>query len=192
MELDNNVSQIDDKAYLDDPRLKELRPAHRMVMICFLNGMNQVQTAKYLSVGVGMVSKLWNKTDFRTLFEELDRKRQGLAISKTAIVKKRIMEESINAQEILIQLMNNEQTAPSIRSSIAMDILNRAGHKPKDEVEIKQAVTMRVADIGYDPSKDPFMQYTKDYQKDGEEEFLASEEEDLARLEEELENEEEE
>jgi hypothetical protein len=147
------------KSYLSDERLKTLRPSHRMLMICFLNGMRIGEAASFVGCSAGMASKKWNDPSFRSLFEDIDAKRRGIAIEKTTNVKKTFVDKSERAQEILLGMMEDETVGKHLRYSICKEVLYQSGHKPKEEIEITAPLNLRVTDLGYNPSvDDPYMQ----------------------------------
>lgn len=138
-----------------DARLKDLRPAHRIVMLCFLNGLKQTETAEYLGIHPNTVSHLWNSPSFRSLFEELDAKRCGITLDTTSQVRRKFTEHSQKAEEILSAIMEDETAPPSVRAACARDILDRAGHKPVENINISRPISIRVTDNGYNPEDDP-------------------------------------
>jgi len=165
---------------------QRLKPPYRMILIYLLNGYSQVETARILGYSNKTISFVWcNNKRFKKAFEELSKERDSKATDNASRVRKLIDSASIEAQECLAELIKNDNTPPSVKHSASKTILEMAGHKAPERLEIThdKPLEIKVSDDDYDPSEDPYFKNHPD--KDS---ILAKESARVQRELEEIEN----
>ena len=144
----------------NNQKAKRLKPPYRMILIYLLNGYSQTETSRFLGYSNRTISWIWcNHEGFKEAFEELSSERDDKATSEAANVRRKIDESSVAAQECLADLIGKNSTAPdSVKHSASKTILEMAGHKAPDRVEIthEKPLEIKVSDDNYNPSDDLF------------------------------------
>ena len=167
-----------------EERYAHFRPSWWMIMVGFLQGMRQVDLSNELGISTGTISNRWRDKEFRQAYSEMNALRNKKAIENFSIVKDNIDTSSVRAEEILVELMEDESITPSVRHSSAKEILYMAGHKPKERlsIDMDRPVDITVRSPEYKKEDDPFEQYKRE--GDGERGDKEQEEKDLSLLDE--------
>lgn len=143
---------------------KNLRPSHELAMICFLEGMNQIDTAKHTGMSKNTVSALWNNVDFQAAWVELKNFRNALVISNTAKVRQTLNTTQQKAADTLATLLDDSEVPPSVQYSVAKTVLEMTGHKPPEHISIsdERPKEIVVRDENYKKEDDPYWKAKKE------------------------------
>ena len=146
-----------------EERHPKFKPIYWRVMIGFLEGMKHIRIAESLGIHQNSVGRLWNDPVYRSVFNELNSKRNLKAIENFSKVREALDTNSVLAEQVLVDLMLDEDTAANVRSSNAREILHMAGHKPKERLEVvsNNEVVIVTKDPDYNPDDDPYVQNKK-------------------------------
>ena len=166
--------------------VRGMRPSWWRILVYMMAGKSQIDTAKALGISSSTVSRLWNNNRFRTIFDMFNLKRNETMTENFAMVSEAADKHSVMAEEILAEIMQDDTLAASARVSASKHILDMAGHKPKEKLEIteqKPVILTMGTDTGYNKMEDPYYQIKKDLgQTDPDEEKDEEMESDLAML----------
>ena len=148
----------------EEVKLKKLRPSHELAMICFLEGLNQIDTAKRTGMCKNTVSVLWNSPEFQSAWLELKNFRNALVISNTLKVRQTLNKTQQSAADTLASLLVDQETPPSVQYSVAKTVLEMTGHKPPDHISItdERPKEIVIKDEGYKKEDDPYYQAKKE------------------------------
>ena len=101
----------------------------RLLHMCYSNK----NIAKKLGVSEQMVSNVKNSPAIKTKLRILEK----ASDAETVDVRKMILEKAASCVTKLHELMDKEETTPSLKVRIAMDQLDRAGFAPVRQLETK-------------------------------------------------------
>lgn len=132
---------IDDKGGFFNPldpsfAILHESPKHRLIIWLRAQGKTLKEIAELTNTTLSWVSQVCRQPWAR------ERMRQEIDALGKNIVKTMIENDAPEAQQILGDIMRDETVKPATRAACAMDILDRAIGKPKQEIESHTSVTM--------------------------------------------------
>lgn len=110
---------------------KKLKHRHKLVAFMAANGMTNAAIAKQLDCSSSRVTTILSSNRIQL---EIKRIQSEIFINDP---KKRFMEILPRAIDIAEEVLENEETNPSLRVDVAFRFMDRALGKPKESVEVK-------------------------------------------------------
>jgi hypothetical protein len=153
------------KELMQDEEFKKLRPQHRALMPLFLQGYKSSEIAEFVGLHRNTVYNVWNNPTFQKVYNKLDALRHEKVTSNIAKVRDILDKSSVEAATYLTQLVEDEMVPVSIRHRSAKDILEMAGHKATNRVELddkRDHEVIEIRDPNYSIEDDPYYQQQKE------------------------------
>lgn len=146
-------------------------PLWRAIMVLSIAGMKQVGVARFLGISRVTVYNAHKDDRFAECLDKLTIMKMEKVSDIVKQVRDGFQSNSLKAQEILADIMNDDNASETARISAAREILDRAGHKPPDKIELtgNQITQLRIKDMGYDREDDPYYKLSKKVGKKPEE-----------------------
>lgn len=162
-DIDLNEGLIEE--LLQDEEFKKLKPQHRALMPLFLQGYKGHQIAEFMGLHRNTIYNVWNNPKFQEVYNKLDALRHEKVTSNIAKVRDILDKSSVEAAMYLADLVEDEMVPVSIRHRSAKDILEMAGHKATNRVELddkRDHDVIEIRDPNYSLEDDPYYQHQKE------------------------------
>lgn len=120
-------------------QITELRSRHQQILRMDIKGISQVEIAECLGISAQMVSIAQNSDVYRAEKSRIQAELTNRAVTdatEASKVKQKILAVSGIAIDKLEEILTDRLSDPKLQTDIAFDILDRAGHKPAQKVEI--------------------------------------------------------
>lgn len=125
------------------------RPYHEKILIEAVNGLNKVDIAKKLKIGVPSVSRVISSPIFKMKLRDINGRIMGKVIERRsetgnydsiAEARRIITEAAIEAAEKLRKLARSGESQDRVQLDACKDILDRSGLKPIEVIETRERV----------------------------------------------------
>lgn len=117
-------------------QIKEMRSRHQQILRMDIRGIPQTEIAEFLGITAVMVSVVQNSDIYRAEKATLQKEINGRVVTEASQVKEKILKLSGHAIDELEDILRDKFTDPKLKADVAFDVLDRAGHKPAQQIEV--------------------------------------------------------
>lgn len=117
-------------------QIKEMRSRQQQILRMDIKGVPQVEIAEYLGITPTMVSIVQNSDIYRAEKATIHAEITSRVVTEASQVKNKILQLSGHAIDELEEILRDKFTDSKLKADVAFDILDRAGHKPTQQIEV--------------------------------------------------------